>query len=67
MLKSRKLTVTQKRTNIPGMKRGGHTGGPGRGGFVGFVPVPYGMMPGRGGRGGFRGGSGRGRGRTGPY
>jgi polyadenylate-binding protein 2 len=69
VLKSRKITVTQKRTNVPGMKRGGGTMGGGnfRGGFMGYVPVPYGMMPTRGRGGPHRSQSQRGRGRTNPY
>lgn len=72
VLKSRKLTVSQKRTNIPGMKRGGGAAGGGshqRGGFVGYMPVPYGYpMPMRGRGGPHRGGYAvRGRGRVNPY
>lgn len=68
VLKSRKITVTQKRTNIPGMKRGGGVPpGPHRGGFMGYMPVPYGMMPMRGRGGPHRGYSQRGRGRNNPY
>lgn len=68
VLKSRKITVTQKRTNVPGMKRGGGAaGGNFRGGFVGYMPMAYGMMPVRGRGGPARGHSNRGRGRTNPY
>lgn len=72
VLKSRAISVTQKRTNVPGMKRGGGApAGPHRGGFVQYVPVPFGYgMPQRGRGGPFRGGHAnqvRGRGRTHPY
>jgi len=57
----RNIKVTPKRTNLPGMARGGRgRGAPfrgGRGGYRGGFGAPY---PPRGGyRGGFRGGRGR--------
>lgn len=70
VLKSRAITVSQKRTNLPGMKRGGGApGGVPRGGFVGYMPVayPY-QMPMRGRGGPHRGSYAvRGRGRVNPY
>ena len=72
----RKIKVSAKRTNVPGMKQGGR-GGRGRGGRGGRFGMynPYGMMMpmmmpmpfmGRGGRGRGRGGrGGRGGGRDG--
>jgi polyadenylate-binding protein 2 len=64
----RKLKVSAKRTNVPGMKAGGRGRGRGGGRFGGFpggmmmVPMmmPYGRGRGRGGRGGRGGGRGRG-------
>jgi polyadenylate-binding protein 2 len=73
-LRGRKIKVSAKRTNVPGMKAGGRggRGGRGRGRFGGRgAPMMMMMMPyspyGRGGRGrgrgrGGRGGRGRGRG-----
>ena len=76
-LRGRKIKVTAKRTNVPGMRggggrggRGGRGGGFGRGGggyfapmFMPYAPYGFGMpFPPRGGfRGGRRGGRGRGR------
>jgi polyadenylate-binding protein 2 len=72
-IRGRKIKVSAKRTNVPGMKAGGRggRGGRGRGRFGGRGPMMMMMMPyspyggrgrGRGrGRGG-RGGRGRGRG-----
>jgi polyadenylate-binding protein 2 len=67
-LPQRKLKVSAKRTNVPGMKAGGRGRGRGGGRFGGFpggmmmVPMmmPYGRGRGRGGRGGRGGGRGRG-------
>ncbi|GAB7345471.1 hypothetical protein MBLNU457_3798t1 [Dothideomycetes sp. NU457] len=75
--KGRALKVTAKRTNLPGMNRGGRggrggpmsrgRGGPsfGRGGYGGGAP-PF-APRGGGYRGGFRGGRGRGGGGYAPY
>lgn len=69
-MRGRKLKVSAKRTNVPGMKAGGRggRGGRGRGGRFGFggrgAPMMMMMMPyspyGRGGRGRGRGRGGRG-------
>lgn len=70
--KERNLKVTPKRTNVPGMTRGGYRGGRGgrgggyrggRGGRGGYPPRGGGFSPRGGGEyrgGGFRGGRGRG-------
>ena len=61
----RKLKVSAKRTNVPGMKAGGRGRGRGRfGAFGGMMMVPM-MMPYGRGRGRGRGGRGGGRGRGG--
>ena len=71
-VRGRKIKVSAKRTNVPGMKAGGRGGRGGRGrGRFGRAPMMMMMMPyspygrgrgrGRGGRGG-HGGRGRGRG-----
>lgn len=66
VFKGRNIKVVPKRTNLPGMSRGGRGGrGGARGGGRGF------FGGGRGGgfppRGGFRGGYRGGRGRGAPY
>ena len=63
-IRGRKIKVSAKRTNVPGMKAGGGRGR-GRGRFGGRGPMMMMMMPySPYGRGGF-GGRGRGRGRGG--
>ena len=69
-IRGRKIKVSAKRTNVPGMKAGGRGGRGGRGrGRGGRMPMMMMMMPyspyGRGGRGRGRGGrGGRGIGRA---